>query len=151
MKAVAAVIGPKKIDQLAERWNELKAKQEALDKEFETVNGEILACVEAQGELAERSSKTRVATGQLWDLRATYGEETRIDQKKAREFCSSVGPVFAAMVFREETKLTLLQTPDRLEGGANLHIAARRLFQEAVQVKPRSPRVDVRSRLAKTA
>lgn len=141
----------KKIDQLAERRNAIKVKEEELEKELELVDQEILACIENQGELADRSSKTRTVAGSLFELRATTGEETRIDQKAAREFFEACDPTFAAQVFRREEKLVLVQTPDRLLGGADLPIATRRLFQQAVQVKPRSPRIEVRSRLAKTA
>jgi hypothetical protein len=148
MKKVAA-LSAKKIDQLAERRNAIKLQQEALEKELDLVDQEILTCVEAQGDLADRSSKMRSAPGQLWELRAIYGEETKVDQKKAREFVGACDPEFAAQVFRREEKLVLIQTPDRLLGGADLPIATRRLFQEAVVVKPRSPRVEVKSLLAK--
>lgn len=141
----------KKIDQLAERRNGIKSKAEELDKELELVDQEILACIENQGELADRSSKTRTVAGSLFELRATVGEETKIDQKAARDFCEAAGPSFSSLVFRREEKLVLIQTPDRIAGGADLPIAVRRMFQQAVQVKPRSPRIEVRSRLAKTA
>jgi hypothetical protein len=142
------MITAKRIDQLAIDRNELKAKREELDKELEELDKQILACIEEQGELAERASKTRVVPGQLWELRATYGEETRIDQKAARAFIEACQPCFAELVFRREEKLVLLQTPDRLPGGADLPIATRRLFQAAVQVKSRTPRIDVKSLLA---
>ena len=142
------ILTPRKIDELAKRRSELELREEKLNKEFEAVDAEILTCIDAQGELAERSSKTRTVTGREWELRATVGEETKIDQKVAKEFCEAAGPSFAAKVFRREEKLVLIQTPDRLEGGADLPIATRRLFQAAVQIKPRSPRVEVRSRLA---
>jgi hypothetical protein len=145
------VLSEKKIDQLAERRNTIETEQEKLDKELELVDQEILACVEAQGNLAERSSKMRMVPGKIWELRAIYGQETRVDQNKAREFTEACDPEFAAQVFRREVKLVLVQSPDRLLGGAELPIATRRLFQEAVQVKPRSPKVEVKSRLAKTA
>jgi hypothetical protein len=149
-KQKIATLSGKKIDQLAERRILIKAKEEALEKELDLLDEEILACVEAQGELADRSSKTRAVTGKLWELRAIYGEETRVDQKKAREFTEACDPAFAAQVFRREEKLVLIQNPDRLMGGAELPISARRLFQEAVVVKPRSPRVEVRSRIAES-
>jgi hypothetical protein len=153
MKAEAKLVplSATKIDQLAKRRNELELREEKLNQEFDLVDQEILACVEAQGELADRSSKTRQVLGKEWELRATYGEETRIDQKKARAFIEAVDLSFAESVFRREEKFVLLQSPDRLAGGAELPVATRRLFQEAVIIKPRAPRVEVRSRLAKTA
>ncbi len=141
---------PKRIDQLGERWNELKARQEALDKEFDACGAEILACIEAQGQLAERASKTRIVEGLVLELRATSSEETRVDQKFAQAFLDICPPKIGTQVFRRELKLVLVQTPDRIEGGAELPIATRRLFQEAVKVKPRAPRIEVRSKLAKT-
>lgn len=144
-------LSAKQVDQLAVRRNELKARQEQLDQEFEALDAAILACVENQGELAEKSAKTRVVEGSLWDLRATWGEETKIDQKKARNFMQACPRAMAKLIFRSESKLVLIQSPDRLPGGADLPIATRRLFQEAVQVKPKSPRIEIRSRLAKDA
>jgi hypothetical protein len=141
---------PKRVDQLGERWNQLKLRQEQLDKEFEECGAEILACVEAQGQLAERASKTRVVDGLTLELRATYGEETRIDQKGALAFLEACPKVIGAQVFRREEKFVLVQTPDRIEGGAELPIAVRRLFQEAVKVKPRAPKIEVRSKIAET-
>jgi len=79
----------------------------------------------------------------------TYSEETRVDQKAAKAFLEACPRAMGTQVFRREEKLVLIQTPDRLEGGAELPVAVRRLFQEAVKVKPRAPRVEVRSRLAK--
>jgi hypothetical protein len=139
-----------KIDGLAQLWVELETKAEAIDQAKAALRESILECVDAQGELADRSSKTKLVEGNLYELRATYGEETRIDQKIAREFLDACPRDLGAQIFRREEKLVLVETPDRLVGGAELPVAVRRLFQEAVKVKPRSPKVEVRSKLAKT-
>ena len=65
--------------------------------------------------------------------------------------CPLFGTSLAPLVFRREEEFVLIQIPNRLPGGAELPIGTRRLFQEAVQVRPRSPRIEVRSRLASSA
>lgn len=135
---------PAQIDRLARDWMNLDARQEALDNERKVLRDQVLACVEHQGELADRSSKTQVAEGAELDLRVTSSVETRVDQKAAREFLEECPRALGAQVFRREEKLVLVETPDRLPGGADLGVKARRLFQEAVIVKPRSPRIEAR-------
>lgn len=137
------------VDKLGERWKDLKTREAALEAEMDALRGEIMACVERQGQLADRSSKTRMVEGSAFELRVTVGENTSIDQKAAKAFLEACPRTLGVQVFRREEKLVLIQTPDRLEGGAELPIATRRLFQEAVKVKPKSPSVEVRSRLAK--
>lgn len=138
-------MSPAQIDRLARDWMELDARQESLDKQRSVLREEILACIDQQGELADRSSKTQVAEGSEFDLRVTSSAETRVDQKAARAFLSECPRTLGEQIFRREEKLVLVETPDRLPGGAELSVKARRLFQEAVVVKPRSPRIEARS------
>lgn len=136
---------PAQIDRLARAWTELDARQDAVDAERSALREDILGCIDRQGELAERSSKTQVAEGLEFDLRVTSSVDTRVDQKAARAFLDECPRTLGAQIFRREEKLVLVETPDRLPGGAELSVKTRRLFQEAVIVKPRSPRIEARS------
>ena len=135
---------PAGVDALANRWNDLDARQEEIDSARTVLRQQILDAVEAEGELADRSSKTHAATGKEFELRVTQSSETRVDQKAAREFVEACPRGFGEQVFRKEEKLVLIETPDRIPGGADLGVAVRRLFQQAVVVKQRSPKVEVR-------
>jgi hypothetical protein len=147
-KLEAKPLTPAQMDKLGREWDELDKRQEELDAEREKLAPQILACVELQGELAERAKKMRVATGREWELCVTASDRTSVDQKAAREFLLEVPKQFGELVFRREEKFVLMQTPDRLPGGAELTARARRLFQAALIVKPSKPSIDVRSRLA---
>jgi hypothetical protein len=136
------------IDRIAAAWNDLDEQQKAIDEAREDLRSEILDCVELHGELAEGASKTELVEGEEWDLRVTYGESTSVNQKAVREFLTECPKALGRLIFRAEEKFILLETPDRLAGGAELSVRARRLFTRAVVIKPRSPRVEARSRLA---
>lgn len=135
---------PAQIDRLGQKWKELDARQEALDTDREAIRAEILAAVETEGELAERSSKTHAASGKEFELRVTQSSETRVDQKAARVFLEACPRAVGELIFRSEEKLVLIETPDRVPGGAALSVYVRKLFQQAVLVKQRTPRVEVR-------
>jgi hypothetical protein len=148
MPETKKVLSPVHIDRLARAWEELNAREAAIEEERKALAVEILDAVEAQGELAERASKTQVVSGKEWDLRVTSSQTTSVDQKAAREFLSEVPAFLGEQIFRCEEKFVLLETPDRLPGGADLSVRARRLFQSTLIIKPRSPRIETRSRLA---
>lgn len=138
------------IDRLARGWNDLDARQEALDAERDALRSEILESVEIAGELAERSSKTQSLPGREFELRVTQSSETRVDQKAAREFLEACPRAIGEQVFRREEKLVLVESPDRVPGGADLGVAIRRLFQQAIIVKARSPRIEARPLVPET-
>lgn len=137
------------VDRLAVAWKELDEWEAAVEEKRKALSAEILACVEGQGELAERASKTQVVAGKQWDLRVTSGQTTSVDQKAAREFLAEVPHSLGELIFRREEKFVLLETPDRLPGGADLSSRARKMFQSTLVIKPRAPRIETRSRLAK--
>ena len=138
---------PAQIDRLAQKWNDLDAREAILQEERKGLSAEILDCVELQGELAERASKRLVAEGREWELRVTSSQTTSVDQKAAREFLAEVPRTLGELVFRREEKFVLLETPDRLPAGVDLNARARRLFQQTLIIKPRAPRIEVCWRL----
>jgi hypothetical protein len=142
-------ISPVQVDRLARAWEELDARETAIEAERKVLAEQILAAIEAQGELAERASKTQVVAGKEWDLRVTSGQTTSVDQKAARDFLAEVPRALGELIFRREEKFVLLETPDRLPGGADLSVRVRKLFQSTLVIKPRAPRIETRSRLAK--
>lgn len=145
------VLSAARIDHMARAWEELKAREAIIEEERKALAEEILAAVELQGELAERAAKTRVVAGREWDLRVTSSQKTSVDQKVARQFLEEVPRSLGQLIFRLEEKFVLLETPDRLPGGADLPARARKLFQSTLIIKPNAPRIEARSRLAKVS
>jgi hypothetical protein len=127
-------------DLLGEKWLELDREQEKLDKRREKLKPRILAMVREYGQYVPKSKTLLILRGLVVELRATFPEESVIDETLLRQ------------LFRKHRRTRELFTRHErfsLRPGAVEHLlpklshAAMKLFFRAVTRRELAPRVKV--------
>jgi hypothetical protein len=130
------------IDAMARHWNDIEAREESLAREKAQLKLRILFAVR-NCPLAPKAKRTRVLTGLLREIQATFPIDTQVLDQFAGDFVARVPRYLSRKIFTRSMRYTLRQGAFEAFAAAPLTSYQRDLFRLAVRRTDGAPRVKV--------
>jgi hypothetical protein len=119
-----------KIEELAARWDEMRAR--------------LIAETLKRGSVPQRATKTTVLeVEEAYQLTVTRGQQIEVDPLIAEDICAEYGQAIFRKIFREVTKYAVAKTAKRFLANKKVSPRLLRMYARAVGVKEKKPSLRV--------